>query len=219
MTPLAAPFLSILFLQAALPSPPTERKPASVMTFHGAAWLEREDREAEQRPAEVFRAMGLEDGDVVADLGCGTGWFARRLAKVVAPRGKVYAVDIQPEMLDLLRGYLTKEGIANVEPVLGTETDTKVPPGSLDWILMVDVYHEFQQPKAMLEAIRRSLKPTGKVALVEYRLEGTSAAHIRSEHRMSVDQVMAEWPPAGFRLVKKLDFLPTQYLFVFEPTR
>ena len=127
MTPLAAPFLSILFLQAAS-SPPTERKPASVMTFHGAAWLEREDREAEQRPAEVFRAMGLKDGDVVADLGCGTGWFARRLAKVVAPRGKVYAVDIQPEMLDLLRGYLTKEGIANVEPVLGTETDTKVPP-------------------------------------------------------------------------------------------
>ena len=218
MTPLAQALLSVLLFQAALP-PPTERKPASVMTFHGAAWLEREDREAEQRPAEVFRAMGLKDGDVVADLGCGTGWFARRLAKVVAPRGKVYAVDIQPEMLDLLRGYLTKEGIANVEPVLGTETDTKVPPGSLDWILMVDVYHEFQQPKAMLEAIRRSLKPTGKVALVEYRLEGTSAAHIRSEHRMSVDQVMAEWPPAGFRLVKKLDFLPTQYLFVFEPTR
>ena len=160
--------------------------------------------------------MGLKDGDVVADLGCGTGWFARRLAKVVAPRGKVYAVDIQPEMLDLLRGYVQKDGIANVEPVLGTETDPKIPPGSLDWILLVDVYHELQQPKAMLEAIRRSLKPTGKVALVEYRLEGTSAAHIRTEHRMSVDQVMAEWSPAGFHLVQNLDFPPTQHLFVFE---
>lgn len=216
MTPLALALLPVLLLQAAVPAPVPERKPAAVMTFHGAAWLEREDREAEQRPAEVFRAMGLKDGDVVADLGCGTGWFARRMAKVVAPRGKVYAVDIQPEMLDLLRGYLQKEAIANVEPVLGAETDPKLPPGSLDWILMVDVYHELQQPRAMLEAIRRSLKPTGKVALVEYRLEGTSAGHIRPEHRMSVEQVMAEWPPAGFRIVQTLDFLPTQHLFILE---
>ena len=212
MTQVALALLPLLFLEAV---PFQQRKPAAVMTFQGAGWLEREGREEEQRPAEVFKAMRLKNGDVVADLGCGTGWFARRMARVVAPRGKVYAIDIQPEMLELLRGYLEKEGAQNVEPVLGTETDPKVPPGSLDWILMVDVYHEFQQPKAMLEAIRRSLKPTGKVALVEYRLEGTSAAHIRSEHRMSVEQVMAEWPPAGFRLVKKLDFLPTQYLFVF----
>ena len=175
MTPLALALVPALLLQGAA-APPAERKPAKVMTFHGAAWLEREDREAEQRPAEVIRAMGLKGGEVVVDLGCGTGWFARRLAKVVGPRGKVYAVDIQPEMLELLRGYLAKEEIANVEPVLGTESDTKLDPGSVDWILMVDVYHEFQQPKAMLEAIRRSLKPKGKVALVEYRLEGTSAA-------------------------------------------
>ena len=218
MIPLAQLLLSLQLLQAASALPP-ERKPAAVMTFHGAAWLEREDREAEQRPAEVIRAMGLRNGDVVADLGCGTGWFARRMAKVVAPKGKVYAVDIQPEMLDLLRGFVQKEEITNVEPVLGTATDMNVPPGSLDWVLMVDVYHEFQQPKAMLEAIRRSLKPKGEVALVEYRLEGTSAAHIRTEHRMSVDQVKAEWLPAGFRLVRKLDFLPTQYLFVFELAR
>ena len=189
------------------------------MTFHGAAWLEREDREAEQRPAEVIRAMGLKGGEVVVDLGCGTGWFARRLAKAVGPSGKVYAVDIQPEMLELLRGYLAKEEIANVEPVLGTETDTRLDPGSVDWILMVDVYHEFQQPKAMLEAIRRTLKPKGKVALIEYRLEGTSAGHIRTEHRMSVEQVMAEWPKAGFRLVKKHEFLATQHLFIFEAAR
>jgi len=219
MSPLALVLLPALLAQAAAPAPVPERRPANVMTFHGAAWLEREDREAEQRPAEVVRAMGLKDGDVVADLGCGTGWFARRMAKVVAPRGKVYAVDIQPEMLDLLRGYMKKEGVANVEPILGTETDPRLPPGSLDWILMVDVFHELQQPKPMLEAIRRSLKPTGRVALVEYRLDGTSASHIRTEHRMSVEQVMAEWLPAGFRLVQTLEFLPTQHFFVFEAAR
>jgi ubiquinone/menaquinone biosynthesis C-methylase UbiE len=186
------------------------------MTYHGASWLERADRETEQRPAEIFRAMGLRDGDVVADLGCGTGWFARRMAPLVLPRGRVYAVDIQPEMLDLLRGYLKAEGVDGVIPVLGTETDPGLPPGSLDWLLMVDVFHEFQQPKPMLEAIRRSLKPGGKVALVEYRLEGESASHIRPEHRMSQKQVLAEWRPAGFRLLKKLDFLPTQHVFLFE---
>jgi SAM-dependent methyltransferase len=210
-----APLLLPLLLQAPAPLPPPERTPARVMTFHGASWLEREGREVEQRPAEIFRAMGLKGGDVVADLGCGTGWFARRMARIVSPRGKVYAVDIQPEMLELLRDYMKKEKVVGVEPVLGTETDPKLPAGGLDWILMVDVYHEFQQPKVMLEAIRRSLKPTGRVALVEYRLEGVSASHIRVEHRMSVEQVMAEWTPAGFRLVERLDFLPSQHLFIF----
>jgi ubiquinone/menaquinone biosynthesis C-methylase UbiE len=211
--------LPFLLLQTAAPAPPPERKPATVMSAGGSAWLEREGREEEQRPAEVIRAMGLKDGDVVADVGCGTGWFSRRLARVVASRGKVYAVDIQPEMLDRLREYTAKEGITNVEPVLGTETDPKLPPGGIDWILLVDVYHELQQPKPMLEAMRRSLKPDGKVALVEYRLEGTSAGHIRPEHRMSVEQVMSEWPAAGFRLVRQLDFLPTQHMFVFEIAR
>jgi ubiquinone/menaquinone biosynthesis C-methylase UbiE len=216
MTLLALALLPVLLLQAPAPA---ERTPAKVMTFHGADWLERADREEEQRPAEVFRAMRLKKGDVVADLGCGTGWFARRMARVVGSQGRVYAIDIQPEMLDLLRGTLAKERTLNVEPVLGTETDMKVAPGSLDWVLMVDVYHEFQRPKPMLESIRRSLKPTGKVALIEYRLDGTTAAHIRPEHRMSVEQVMAEWPPAGFRHVKTLEFLPTQRLFIFEAAR
>jgi ubiquinone/menaquinone biosynthesis C-methylase UbiE len=211
--------LLIALLLSPSPAGPPERRPAPVMTFHGAAWLERADREAEQRPAEVIRVLGLKDGDVVADLGCGTGFFARRMANAVAPNGKVYAVDIQPEMLDLLRRYVKDEGVTGVEPVLGTETDPKLPEGGLDWILMADVYHEFQQPKPMLEAMRRSLKPTGKVALIEYRLEGQSAAHIKVEHRMSPKQVLAEWQPAGFRLVKKLEFLPTQHLFIFEVAR
>jgi predicted methyltransferase len=218
MNPLALGLVAALLTQAAS-APAPARKPAAVMSAQGASWLEREGREEEQRPSEIFRAMGLKDGDVVADLGCGTGWFARRMARVVAPRGTVYAVDIQPEMLDLLKGYVAAEGVSGVVPVLGTETDPKLPPGGLDWLLMVDVYHEFQKPEAMLQAIRRSLKPTGKVALVEYRLEGSTASHIKVEHRMSVEQVLAEWRPAGFRLAKQLEFLPTQHLFVLEPGR
>jgi ubiquinone/menaquinone biosynthesis C-methylase UbiE len=214
MTPLALALLWLPLTQA--PAPVPARTPASVMSYHGASWLEREGREEEQRPGEIFRAMGLKDGDIVADLGCGSGWFARRLARVVAPGGRVFAVDIQPEMLELLREYAARDQVTNVEPILGTETDPKLPARGLDWILMVDVYHELQQPKPMLEAIRRSLKASGRVALIEYRLEGTTAGHVRPEHRMSAEQVLSEWVPAGFRLVEQLEFLPTQHLFVFD---
>jgi predicted methyltransferase len=192
------------------------RRPAAVMGWAGAGWLERQDRDAEQKPDEVVATMRLRDGDVVADLGAGTGYFTRRLAKAVAPSGVVFAVDIQPEMIDLLKRNVEKAGLTNVVPVLGTAEDPKLPASSLDWILMVDVYHELQQPKATLARMREALKPRGRVALVEYRLEGTSALHIREAHRMSPKQVLAEWEPAGFRLVKRHEFLPTQHLFVFE---
>jgi predicted methyltransferase len=182
----------------------------------GAGWLEREDRDREQRPDEVIRAMGLRDGQVVADLGAGTGYFTRRLAKAVAPSGRVYAVDIQPEMIALLKRNVEKAGLANVVPVLGTGDDPRLPAGGIDWILLVDVYHELQQPKAMLARMREALAPGGRIALVEYRLEGSNAEHIRREHRMSVKQVLEEWEPAGFRLVERHEFLPTQHFFVFE---
>ena len=203
-----------------LPGPPAasanERRPAPVMGAGGAGWLERQNRDEEQRPAEVIRTMGLRAGDVVADLGAGTGYFTRPMAAAVAPAGRVYAVDIQPEMIALLKRNVEKAGIGSVVPVLGAADDPKLPRESLDWILLVDVYHEFQQPKAMLARMREALKPTGRVALIEYRLEGLSAVHIREEHRMSPQQVLAEWEPAGFRLVKRHEFLPTQHFFVFE---
>jgi ubiquinone/menaquinone biosynthesis C-methylase UbiE len=195
---------------------PDERRPAPVMSFRGADWLERAGREEEQRPEEIIRTMGLKDGDVVADFGCGTGYFARRMARAVAPRGLVYAVDIQPEMLELLKQRVLKEEITNVVPVLATVDDPKLPAGALDWVLLVDVYHELQQPRATLARLREALAPKGRVALVEYRLLGPSALHIRPEHRMSPEQVMAEWVPAGFRLVATHEFLPTQHFFVFE---
>jgi predicted methyltransferase len=200
----------------AIAQPARERRPAPVIGPQGADWLEREGRDEEQQPEAVIRTLGLKDGDVVADVGCGTGYFARRVARAVAPSGRVYAVDIQPEMLDRMKGLLAKEGITNVVSVLGDAGDPKLPRAGLDWILLVDVYHELHQPKAMLAKMREALKPGGRVALIEYRLEGTSAAHIRPEHRMSPEQALAEWRPAGFRLVARHEFLPTQHFFIFE---
>jgi predicted methyltransferase len=192
------------------------RRPAPIMTYMGAAWLERPEREAEEKPDEVIAAMELKPGDDVADIGVGTGYFARRIAKKVGPEGIVYGVDVQPEMLDLLKGYSAKEGLENVKPILGGDNTTNLPDAGVDWVLLVDTYHEFQNAPAMLADIRRALREGGKVALVEYRLLGDTAKHIREEHRMSVKQVLAEWHPAGFELIDLLDFLPAQHLFIFQ---
>lgn len=192
------------------------RTPAPVMSYHGADWLERPEREQEEKPDEVIKAMGLSDGDIVADIGCGTGYFARRMAKAVARTGKVYGVEIQPEFLEIMKEKCAAEGIVNVIPVLGNEDDPKLPEGEVDWILLVDVYHEFQRPEPMLAKMLQCLKPDGKVALIEYRLLGDTAKHIKIEHRMSVRQVLAEWNPAGFELVDLLEFLPSQHFFIFQ---
>ena len=227
------PFLALaLFLSLACsPAPPAARQkppfpaapprePANVLSWRGGAdWLEREGRAELERPEIVIKAMNLRDGDVVADIGAGTGFYSRRLARAVAPTGKVYAEDIQPEMLERLKKIVADEGIPNIIPVLGTETDPNLPKGTMDWILLVDVYHEFQDPQPMLAKIRESLKPNGRVALVEYRAEGDTAAHISPAHRMSVEQVLAEWTPAGFTLEQTIEDLPTQHLFIFATRR
>jgi ubiquinone/menaquinone biosynthesis C-methylase UbiE len=184
-----------------------------------AAWLEREGRAETERPDDVVAAMHLQNGAVVAEIGCGTGFFSRRLARAVGPLGKVYAEDIQPEMLDLLQKYATEDGDANIVTVLGGETDPRLPKGQMDWILLVDVYHEFQNPAPMLAKIREALRPGGHVALVEYRAEDHSADHLSPPHRMSVEQVLREWTPAGFELVERIETLPSQHLFVFTVRR
>ncbi|MCC6798128.1 MAG: methyltransferase domain-containing protein [Candidatus Hydrogenedentes bacterium] len=212
----ACVILALLFCLPTFGDEPAPRAPAPVMTFHGAEWLERPEREQEEMPAEVIKTMGLKPGDVVADIGCGTGYFTRRMAKAVAPDGKVYANDIQPEFIEMLKVNCAKEGITNFEPILGAEDDPKLPKGGIDWILLTDVYHEFQQPKPMLARMLESLKPDGKVALIEYRLLGDTAAHIKKEHRMSVKQVLAEWNEAGFELVDLQEFLPSQHFFIFK---
>jgi ubiquinone/menaquinone biosynthesis C-methylase UbiE len=192
------------------------RRPAGVMSADGADWLERPERDVEDRPDIVLAAMKLKNGDVVADVGAGSGYFSRKLARAVGPKGIVYATDIQPEMLSLLRKNAARDRITNIVPILGTASDPGLPKNTLDWILLVDVYHEFQEPQAMLAKLKQSLKKTGRVALVEYRAEGTTAAHIREEHRMSEEQVLREWLPEGFKLIEIIEALPSQRLFIFE---
>lgn len=218
------PLLGLLFWGvAALPVGAQERPaavraraPAAVMSFRGADWLERPQRIREEQPAEVLRVMALKPGDVVADVGAGSGYFTRRMAPLVAPTGTIYAVDVQQEMLEILAESVQEAGLTGIVPVLGTDVDPGLPEGGVDWILLVDVYHELSQPVPMLEAMRRSLKPDGRVALVEYRVEDGSAQSIRAEHRMSVLQVLMEWKAAGFELAELHEFLPSQHLFVLR---
>ena len=195
------------------------REPANVMSFEGAEWLEREGREELEKPEVVLQAMELREGMTVAEIGAGTGFFSRRIAKAVGPTGKVYAQDIQPEMLELLKEYAAREGITNIIPVLGTETDPRLPLRKIDRVLLVDVYHEFQKPEPMLAALRKVLAPGGTVTLVEYRLEGESASHINIKHRMSAEQVLAEWGGGGYKLLKQVETLPSQHVFIFTALR
>lgn len=186
------------------------------MPWERASHLERAGREAQDHPDVVIETMKLKNGDVVAEIGAGTGYYTRRVARAIAPEGTVWANDIQPEMLEIMAEYLERDGIKNVRQVLGDEDDPKLPAGTFDWILLVDVYHEIQQPEPMLAKIRDALKPDGRVALVEYRAEGTSAASVSRSHRMSKEEIRAEWEPAGFEVVDVVDELPRQHMFVFK---
>lgn len=192
-----------------------KRTPAQVMSYRGAPWLERSTRDEEEQPYKVIGAMKLKEGDVIADIGVGTGYYARKIARVVGEKGVVYGVDIQPEMLEMLVEFCEKQQIENVKPILGDFDDPKLPKESLDWIILTDVYHEFSDPEAMLAKMLEALKPTGKVCLLEYRLDGETARHIKIDHRMSVEQVKSEWIPAGFELLDQQEFLPSQHLFIF----
>ena len=208
-------FAVVLLACSAPPSPSAnepQRKPAQVIAPSGAAWLERDSRAQQEKPEIVIEAMKLRNGDVVAEVGAGTGFYARRVARAVAPDGVVYANDIQPELLAVLEEKAAGERLTNIVPVLGEEADPKLPDGKFDWILLVDVYHELQKPESMLAAFRKALKPSGRVALVEYR-ETTS--HISPAHRMTKDQVLREWIPAGFRLVEVIEQMPMQRLYIF----
>lgn len=190
------------------------RETSPVMGHLGAGWLERAEREAEEKPSVLIRNLGLKPGDVVADIGAGTGYFSFRLASLV-PKGKVLAVDIQPEMLALLRERAKRTGIANVEPVPGRIDDPGLAPDSVDLVLMVDVYHEFSQPCEMMRAVVKALKPGGRVALVEYRAEDP-AVPIKPLHKMTRAQAEKEMAAVGLRLQRTFDGLPWQHLMFFE---
>jgi SAM-dependent methyltransferase len=212
-------FACILLLAAAAFAqdhhPISGRKYAGVMGPAGADWLVRPEREAEEKPDLALKLIAVPKGAVVGDIGAGAGYLTWRLAALVGPAGKVYANDIQPEMLDLLKANMRQRKIANVETVLGTYDDPKLPPNSLDLVILVDVYHEFSEPQKMLRHIRESLKPDGRLVLLEYRAEDP-AVPIRPEHKMSVAQVRMELEPEGFHLDRVLEDLPRQHILILK---
>jgi SAM-dependent methyltransferase len=190
------------------------RQFAPVMSFHGADWLLRPDREATEQPDRVVEALAIGAGQTVADIGCGNGYFSLRVARKVGETGKVLASDIQKEMFELLEKRAKEAGAANIVPLLATETDPKLPPGEVDLALMVDVYHELARPEEVLAAVRKSLKKDGRLVLVEYRGEDPAIA-IKPLHRTTEKQIRAELRVHGFRFLENKDFLPYQHVLVF----
>lgn len=190
------------------------REIAKFMTYHGAEWLVRKEREDEEQPEKLLDALALGPGDIVADIGAGVGYFSLRMARRVGPDGKVLAVDIQKEMLEMLAQRQQEAGIENVERILGSITDPKLPEGKVDLVLMVDVYHEFSHPVEMMRRIRRALQPDGRVVFVEYRGEDPTVP-IKLLHKMTEAQVRKEAAALGLEWQKTLEFLPTQHVIIF----
>ena len=195
--------------------PVSGRRFAGVMGLQGAEWLERSERELEEEPDKALDALGTLTGATVADVGAGSGYFTVRLASRVGSKGRVYANDVQPEMLKMLGARLARERIANVTLVQGALDDPRLPASSLDVVLMVDVYHEFSEPQKMLRAIRAALKPGGRLVLLEYRKEDPDVP-IRLEHKMTVEEARLELEAEGFRLAKVDSRLPRQHILIFS---
>jgi ubiquinone/menaquinone biosynthesis C-methylase UbiE len=191
------------------------REIAQVMGHEGAEWLDRPEREREEQPALLLNSLRLRKGDVIADVGAGSGFFTFRMAERVGPKGSVLAVDIQPEMLQLIKERAKARGLTNVKLVQGEITDPKLPPNSVDLILMVDVYHEFSHPWEMTTAMVRALKPGGRLVFVEYRLEDPRVP-IKLVHKMSERQVIREMAPHPLRWVQTIRALPRQHVIVFR---
>ncbi|TVS16898.1 MAG: class I SAM-dependent methyltransferase [Planctomycetaceae bacterium] len=191
------------------------REIAQTMHYRGAPWLTRDNREEQERCSLLLTNLGLKRGMTVCDMGCGNGYYTLKLAQMVGPEGRVLAVDIQPQMLAMLKERAERAGLDNIELILGQVHDPKLPPGEVDLVLMVDVYHEFSHPEHMLAAIRESLSPDGVVALTEYRAEDPNVP-IRPLHKMSKRQIMKEFTPNGFKLVREFDRLPWQHMMFFQ---
>ncbi len=188
------------------------------MSHLGAPWLTRPEREAEEKTSLLMEALQLKPGDVACDLGAGNGYHSLRMARAVEPDGKVIAVDIQPQMLALLKKRAELEGISNIEVVLGKDTDPQLAHDQCDLLLMVDVYHELQEPAAMLKRLALSLRPRGLIAVVEFRGEDPKVP-IKPLHKMTKAQILKEFRANGFKLERSFDQLPWQHLMFFAPKR
>jgi len=190
-----------------------DREISFVMGHRAAGWLNRPERIREEMPDDVVANMGLESDHVVADIGAGSGYFSFRIADRV-PSGKVLAVDIQPEMLQLIERQKTDKGVANIEGVLGQVDNPNLAPNSIDAAIMVDAYHEFSHPFEMINGIYNALRPGGRIFLLEYRGEDDSVP-IRPLHKMTEEQVVKEMSVFGLEWTETLDFLPWQHMMVF----
>lgn len=198
------------------PSARPPRQIAPVMSYLGADWLIRPERKREEQPDRVVAALRIPEGSTVIDLGAGVGYFTWRLAKQVGPEGKVIATDVQPEMLDMLVLNMRNRGIENVKTVLATHSDARLPAdGEAELALLVDVYHELAFPALTMQHVLRSLKPGGRLVLVEYRKEDPWIP-IHPLHKMTVDEARSEIEPTGFEFVEALEFLPSQHIIIFK---
>ncbi|MFN7981676.1 MAG: methyltransferase domain-containing protein [Vicinamibacterales bacterium] len=194
--------------------PISGRRYAQTMSYLGADWLDRSERVQEEEPDVALDAIKLATGSTVADVGAGSGYMTVKMAKRVGPTGKVYANDIQPQMLSMLRQRLDREKLANVDLVLGTFDDPRLPANAIDLILMVDVYHEFSEPQRMLRRMHEALHPGGRLVLLEYRKEDPSIP-IRPDHKMSVAEAKMEVEAEGYTLSSVDERLPRQHILVF----
>jgi SAM-dependent methyltransferase len=191
------------------------RQPAPVMGVGGADWLTRPERIQEEDPDRMLAALDIRKGATVADIGAGVGYHVWRLSEMVGSDGRVIGEDIQEGMIRLMKKNIEDRKLKNVELVLGTSTDPKLPSNSLDLVLMVDVYHEFSEPVTMMRHIQEALKPDGRVVLVEFRKEDPSVP-IQPLHKMSVQEVRSELEPLGFKFQRSLEFLPWQHIIIFS---
>ncbi|MAJ73956.1 methyltransferase type 11 [Candidatus Poribacteria bacterium] len=194
------------------------REISHVMGHLAAGWLERPEREQEERVSLLVEALNLKVGDKVADIGAGTGYIARQIAVLIGPEGIVYGVDVQPEMVKLLTDNMKQYHITNVKGILGKIDDPNLPINSIDLAIMVDVYHEFSHPYEMIRSICKSLKPGGRLVFVEYRLEDPSVP-IKRLHKMSELQVLKEASPHPLEWVETIHTLPRQHIIIFKRVR
>jgi len=194
--------------------PVSGRRFAPVMGYQGAPWLERSEREEEEAPDVALNTLKIAKGSSVADIGAGSGYITVRLAARVGAAGHVFANDVQPQMLNILARRLNNANITNVTLIEGTLDDPKLPPASVDLVLMVDVYHELSQPQAILRHVRESLKPGGRLVLLEYRKEDPTVP-IKPEHKMSVAEAKMEVEAEGFTLANVGEALPRQHILIF----
>ncbi len=194
----------------------TERQ-TELVDPQDAAWFYRPERVESEKPEELLDLLGIEEGDVVADIGAGGGFFSLRAAERVGRTGKVLAVDVQPEMIAGLEMMIERFGHENIVPILGNVDDPKLPRDSVDHVLIVISYHEFSHPVEMMRYVRKAMKPDGQMLIVEYKAENPDS-RVAPLHKMSEAEIMEEIPALGFRRDRVIDLIPSQHVFVFKKT-